>query len=158
MLMAGIGLDASVVRRVQPALKKRIGKLAFWFSGLSQLAAWNPASFSLEIDGKKYDATFAAVGKAARYGGDLAITPRARLDEPEFEICVFQTSSRRRYLKLLSQAMREGLSEHSEGVRFLRSQTVRATGDVPVQVDGEVIGKLPMRFEIAPHSLEVIVP
>ena len=158
MLMAGIGLDASVVLRVQPALKKRIGKLAFWSSGLSQLASWNISSFSLEVEGKTYDATFAAVGKAAKYGGDLAITPGARLDQPEFEICVFETSSRRRYLKLLSQAMREGLSDNSQGVRFLRSQKVRATGDVPVQVDGEVIGHLPMRFEIARHSLEVIVP
>lgn len=158
MLMAGIGLDASVVLRVQPALKKRIGKLAFWFSGLSQLASWNPSSFSLEVEGKKFDATFAAIGKAPKYGGDLGITPRARLDAPDFEICVFETSSRRRYLKLLSQAMREGLSETSEGVRFIRSQKVKATGDVPVQVDGEVIGNLPMRFEIAPHSLEVIVP
>jgi diacylglycerol kinase family enzyme len=35
---------------------------------------------------------------------------------------------------------------------------VRATGDAPVQVDGELLGQLPMRFEIAPHSLEVIVP
>ena len=158
LLMAGIGLDASVVLRVQPALKKRVGKLAFWFSGLSHLASWNPASFALEIEGKQYNATFAAIGKAARYGGDLSITPRARLDQPNFEICVFETSSRRQYLRLLSQAMREGLTEKSEGVRFLRAQSVRAIGDVPVQVDGEVIGNLPMRFEIAPHSLEVVVP
>ena len=27
-----------------------------------------------------------------------------------------------------------------------------------VLIDGELIGQLPMRFEIAPHSLEVIVP
>ena len=158
LLMAGIGLDASVVLRVQPALKKRVGKLAFWLSGLSHLASWNPRPFTLEIEGKQYDATFAAIGKAARYGGDLSITPRARLDQPDFEICVFETSSRRQYLRLLSQAMRNGLTEKSEGVRFLRAKRVRAIGDVPVQVDGEVIGRLPMRFEIAQHSLEVIVP
>jgi hypothetical protein len=48
VLMAGIGLDASVVRRVQPSLKKRIGKGAFWISGLSHLATWNPKPFTLE--------------------------------------------------------------------------------------------------------------
>ncbi len=158
LLMAGIGLDASVILRVQPTLKKHVGKLAFWFSGLTQLALWNPSSFALEINEMEYQATFAAIGNAATYGGDLAITPRARIDQPEFEICVFETSSRRRYLQLLSQAMRDGLTEKSEGVRFLRSHQVKATGDVPVQVDGEVIGRLPMRFEIAPHSLEVVVP
>jgi len=157
-LMAGIGLDASVVRRVQPSLKKRIGKGAFWVSGLSHLATWNPKPFTLEIDDQKYTATFAAIGKAARYGGDLSITPGARLDRREFEICMIQTMSRLRYLRLLSYAMREGMPRNSSEVQFVKATTVRAHGDAQVQVDGELLGHLPMRFEIAPHSLNIIVP
>lgn len=158
VLMAGIGLDASVVQRVQPSLKKRIGKGAFWISGLSHLAKWNPKPFTLEIEGKNYTATFAAIGKAARYGGDLSITPGARLDLPEFEICIIETSSRLHYLHLLSYALRAGMPADKRGVRFVRAASVRAKGDAQVQVDGELIGQLPMRFEIAPESLEVIVP
>ena len=158
VLMAGIGLDASVVRRVQPSLKKRIGKGAFWVSGLSHLATWNPRPFTLEIDNRKYNATFAAVGKSARYGGDLAITPGARLDQREFEVCMIETTSRLRYLHLLSYAMRNGMPRDKPEVRFVKAVSVRASGDAQVQVDGELLGHLPMRFEIAPHSLEVIVP
>lgn len=157
VLMAGIGLDASVVRRVQPSLKKRIGKGAFWLSGLSHLATWDPRPFTLEIDGKKYTATFATIGKAAKYGGDLAITPGARLDQREFEVCIIETMSRFRYLHLLSHAMREGMRDKPE-VQFVKATSVKAYGDAQVQVDGELIGHLPMRFEIAPHSLEIIVP
>jgi len=158
VLMAGIGLDASVVKRVQPSLKKRIGKGAFWISGLSHLATWNPVPFTLEINGDKYTATFATIGKAPRYGGDLAITPGARLDQPEFEICIIETSSRMRYLRLLSHAMRSGMPRDKPEVCFVSSTSVNAYGDASVQIDGELIGQLPMRFEIAPHSLEVIVP
>jgi len=158
ILMAGIGLDASVVKRVQPSLKKRIGKGAFWLSGFSHLATWNPQPFTLEINGDNYTATFATIGKAARYGGDLAITPGARLDKPEFEVCIIQTSSRMRYLRLLSQAMRNGMPRDKPEVRFVTTTTVKAYGDAAVQIDGELLGHLPMRFEIAPHSLEVIVP
>ena len=158
VLMAGIGLDASVVRRVQPSLKKRIGKGAFWVSGLSHLATWNPQPFILEINGHNYTSTFAAIGKAAKYGGDLAITPGARLDQPEFEICIIDTRSRLRYLHLLSQAMRNGMPRDTPEVRFVTATTVKAHGDAHVQIDGELIGHLPMRFEIAPHSLEIIVP
>ena len=158
VLMAGIGLDASVVRRVQPSLKKRIGKGAFWISGLSHLADWNPIPFTLEINGKQYTATFAAIGKAARYGGDLAITPGARLDQREFEICIIETMSRVRYLHLLSYAMRNGMPRDKPEVRFVNADSVKAYGEAAVQIDGELIGELPMRFEIAPHSLEVIVP
>src|SRR5215213_1525861 len=158
VLMAGIGLDASVVRGVQPNLKKRIGKGAFWISGLSHLADWNPRPFILEINGQEYTSTFAAIGKAARYGGDLSITPGARLDQPEFEICLIETVSRLSYLRLLSYAMRTGMPQDKPGVRFIKTAVVRATGNAPVQVDGELIGQLPMRFEIACNSLEVIVP
>jgi diacylglycerol kinase (ATP) len=158
VLMAGIGLDASVVKRVQPSLKKRIGKGAFWISGLSHLATWNPLPFTLEINGDKYTATFATIGKAARYGGDLAITPGARLDQPEFEVCIIETSSRMRYLRLLSHAMRNGMPRNKPEVRFINAVNVKADGDAAVQIDGELLGQLPMRFEIAPHSLEVIVP
>ncbi len=158
VLMAGIGLDASVVRGVQPSLKKRIGKGAFWISGLSHLATWNPRPFTVEIDDQTYTATFAAIGNGARYGGDLAITPGARLDQREFEVCIIKTASRLRYLHLLSYAMRNGMPRDKPEVIFVNAVTVKARGDAPVQVDGELIGQLPMRFEIAPDSLEVIVP
>jgi diacylglycerol kinase family enzyme len=158
LLMAGIGLDASVVRRVHPGLKKRIGKAAFWFSGLSHLADWKPAPFKIEVDGQWHTATFATIGKAASYGGDLTVTPRAQLDQPDFEICIIETHSRLRYLYLLSHAMRSGVPSGRHGVHFLRATRARATGEAPVQVDGELIGSLPMRFEIAAESIEVIVP
>ncbi len=158
ILMAGIGLDASVVKRVQPSLKKRIGKGAFWVSGLSHLATWNPRPFVLEINGHKYTSTFAAIGNGAKYGGDLAITPGARLDQPEFEVCIIDTRSRLRYLHLLSQAMRTGMPRDTPEVKFVNAITIKAHGDAHVQIDGELIGHLPMRFEIAPHCLEIIVP
>jgi YegS/Rv2252/BmrU family lipid kinase len=157
LLMAGIGLDASIAKCVRPALKKRIGEAAYWYSGLEHFARWKPRSFRLEVDGNEYDATFAAVGKAARYGGNLSITPRARMNRPEFEICLIQSPRRLRYLKLLPFAMFGGMPEGMKDVCFLRTTNVRASGDgVPVQVDGEVIGDLPMSFSISPHSIEVL--
>jgi diacylglycerol kinase (ATP) len=158
LLMAGIGLDASVVGRVHPSLKKRFGKGAFWFSGLSHLAKWNPKSFMIETEGHRYNATFAAIGNAPSYGGDLAITPRARLDQPEFEVCIIDTFSRLRYLSFLSYAMRSGMPRNKGSVRFLQTNCVKGIGDESVQVDGELIGQLPMTFEIAQQSIEIIVP
>ncbi len=158
LLMAGIGLDASVVRGVHPGLKKQFGKGAFWFSGLSHLADWKPRPFEIEVAGQHFSATFATIGKAAGYGGDLTVTPRAQLDQPDFEICIIETHSRLRYLYLLSHAMRRGVPTDRRGVHFLRATRARATGEAAVQVDGELIGSLPMTFEIAAESVEVIVP
>lgn len=158
LLMAGIGVDAEVVNEVSASLKKRFGKAAFWFTGFRQLTRWNPPVFTVQIDNQEYQATFVAIGNAAGYGGDLAITPRARLDVDEFEVCIIQTKSRWRYLHLASKALSHRLKENSSYVRFVQTNSVKGYGDAAVQVDGEVIGKLPMHFEIAPDSLEVIVP
>lgn len=157
-LMAGIGLDASVVERVRPFLKRRIGKAAFWYSGLEHLASWQPVSFNLEVAGETFAATFAAIGKGSRYGGDLSITPRARLDQPEFEICIINSNTRLRYLSLLPALMRSGITEGTKDVHFIRATRARVTGQVAVQVDGELIGTPPMTFEIVRDPIEIIVP
>ncbi|HEX8707341.1 MAG TPA: YegS/Rv2252/BmrU family lipid kinase [Pyrinomonadaceae bacterium] len=156
VLMAGVGLDASVVRRVNPRLKRRFGEAAFWYSGLGHLAHWRPIPFSVEIDGRTFPATFAAIGKSARYGGNLAITPRACLTRPDFEICLVDSDSRLRYLRLLSFAVRGGASAEMPGLRFIRATRARVSGEARVQADGELIGELPMTFEIAPSSIEII--
>jgi len=159
LLMAGIGLDASVVERVRPRLKRRVGTGAFWVSGLSHLATWRPRPFEVEVGGRTVPATFAAVGKAAHYGGELGITPRARIDVPDFEICAVDSLSRIRYLRLLSHAMRRrGVPAGTAGVQFLRATRARAVGDAAVQVDGELFGRLPMTFEIVADPIEVIAP
>ena len=156
LLMAGIGLDAAIVDRVRPALKKRVGKAAFWYAGLANFARWRPQQFLIEINGQEHSATFAALGKTPRYGGDLGITPRARLDQPEFEICLIDSVHRLRYLKLLPFAMFGGLSETMSGIKFLRASSASATGNALVQLDGELIGPLPMNFTVTPHVIEVV--
>jgi YegS/Rv2252/BmrU family lipid kinase len=157
LLMAGIGLDAAIVDRVRPELKKRLGKAAFWYSGLESLAVWGIKEFQLDIDGQHHSATFAALGKTPRYGGNLAITPRARLDHPHFEICLIQSSNRLRYLQLLPFTLFGGIPEGTKGMCYLSATRVLATGDgVLAQIDGELIGSLPMTFEITPYVIELV--
>lgn len=157
-MLAGVGLDASVVRHVRPRLKRRVGEAAYWYAGLGHLAHWKPREFTVEIDGERLPATYAAIGKAPWYGGGLRITPRARLDAPTFEVCVVNLHSRLRYLRLLGQAMRGGAHEGTRGVAFRTATRVRCDGDADVQADGELIGSLPMTFKIIPEGVEVIVP
>jgi YegS/Rv2252/BmrU family lipid kinase len=157
LLMAGVGLDAAIVDRVRPELKKRVGKAAFWYSGLESLTRWKPTPFVVEIEGRTHPGTFAAFGRTPRYGGNLAITPRAKLDRPEFEICLIDASERRRYLKLLPFAMFGGMPKTLKGVSFFDAAAARVTGEgVLVQADGELIGSLPMSFAVTPHVIEVV--
>ncbi|HYP02490.1 MAG TPA: diacylglycerol kinase family protein, partial [Pyrinomonadaceae bacterium] len=158
-LMAGIGLDASVVERVRPRLKRRVGEGAFWVSGLGHLVRWQPVPFTVEIEGRSYPATFAAFGRAAHYGGDISVTPGARLDVPEFEICIVNSHSRLRFLQLLAHGLRRNGARHETPfVSYVRATRARATGGARMQVDGELVGRLPVTFEIAPTPVEVFAP
>lgn len=156
-LMAGVGLDASIVKQVKPELKKRVGKAAFWYSGLEHLAFWKPIPFTLEINGDEYPATFAAVGNAPHYGGNLAVTPNARLGSPEFEICVINSRNRLKFLQLLPYAVIGTEANGIKDITHLRTTNARASGDgVLVQADGELIGELPMTFEVAPVAINIV--
>jgi YegS/Rv2252/BmrU family lipid kinase len=157
-MLAGVGLDASVVSHVRPRLKRRVGEAAFWYAGLGHLAHWTPREFTVEVEGERLTATYAAVGKAPWYGGGLALTPRASLDADTFEVCVINTRSRLRYLRLLAHAVRGGAPVGTRGVTYVRAARLRCEGEVAVQADGELIGELPMTFEIVPEGLEVVVP
>lgn len=158
LLMAGIGLDASIVRRVPANLKRHAGEAAFWYAGLTHLARWQPVQFTIEVDGKSLPATFASIGKAPRYGGGLRITPGACSTEPQFQLCIVDSHSRFRYLSLLARAFSSGVNEGRSDARLLRATRVRATGDAPVQLDGELTGTLPITFEIAPQPVTLFVP
>lgn len=157
-MLAGVGVDASVVSQVRPAMKRRVGEAAFWYAGLGQLARWRPVEFRIEIEGESFDATYAAIGKAPWYGGGLRITPRARLDAEEFEVCAVVSRSRLRYLYLLGRALGAGADRETRGVCFRTARSVRATGRALVQADGEIIGNLPMNFEMERERLDVLVP
>lgn len=157
LLMAGVGIDATIAGAVRPGLKRVVGKGAFWYAGIGFLLKWGPQSFAMEVAGETIPVTFACVANAASYGGGLVLTPGAQIDQPEFEILLIDSASRARYLYLLTLVMRGRVKPGTPGVRYLHANRARALGDALVQVDGEVIGKTPMTFEIAPGTIDVIV-
>ena len=159
VMMAGIGLDASIARGVNKRLKRRVGELAYWVTGVKHLFTWPAERFTITVDGQAFDSTFAIVGKGKGYGGRMLLTPNARLDEPLFEVYILPPLARNvAYLPALS-ACRRGRPEAS-GATLIKGRRVEANSShAPwVEADGEVIGPLPMSFEVVPDALTLIVP
>jgi YegS/Rv2252/BmrU family lipid kinase len=159
-LMAGIGLDASIVKRVNYTLKRRVGLLAYWFAGFHQLMNWRPQPFTLRIAGVDYPATFAAIGNSAGYGGGLKITSLARLDEHCLDVCIFSTVSRLQYLRYLISCYSGKPTHKMPGVVYLKADQVEAitAKSALVQVDGELMGSLPMTFDVVSNAVSLVVP
>jgi diacylglycerol kinase (ATP) len=161
LLMGGVGLDASIVNVVDPGLKARTGKLAYWLAGLSKIAD-RVEQFTARIDGIEMRCGFALVSRVRNYGGDLEIASGASLLSDEFEIVLFEGSHPLRYSGyMLGVGAR--CVQLLPGVNTLRAKAAEfcagaSLKGIPVQIDGESEGLLPARFEIAPAALTLLVP
>src|SRR5262249_30393712 len=159
LLMAGIGLDAAIVQSVNLGLKKQLGIGAYLAAGLDFFARFPPPPFSLTFNGQQHSSTFAVISKAASYAAWFTISPDAKLADESFKVCSFNSQSRLVYLgyALLSTL---GHHIHSRGVTYEATPQVSANSNdaALVQLDGEVVGRLPMRFEIVPAALRIVAP
>jgi len=159
LMMAGIGLDASIARGVNKKLKRRTGEFAYWVTGIKHLLRWQAEPFVIEVDGEPYESVFTVIGNGKGYGGRMCMTPGAKLEEPWFEVYMLpRLASNFSYLGALSGCLR-GKPERTRA-RIVRGRHIKAhsTGQPWVEVDGEVIGPLPMTFDVVPDALSLIVP
>ena len=160
LLMAGVGLDANVVRRVSPEWKRRLGKLSYWQGGFAQIGRHLP-EFEVRCDDRSYTASFALLARVRNYGGDLEIARHANLLADDFAVVLFEGPSTVRYLKYFAGVLTRRLGG-MRGVTLLHTQTleIRAIGgeEIDLQVDGESAGLAPARVEIAAERLRLMLP
>lgn len=158
-IMAGAGFDAHVVANVSTALKQRIGKLAYVWEALRQLFLFPYGRYRVTVDGAAYDAASVVVAKGRLYAGPYVAAPKASLDSPEFQVCLFQRGGRWnaiRYAVALALGVLPRLSDYC----IVNGREVRIEGPAgdPVQGDGDIIAHLPAEIRLAPVSLSLMAP
>jgi YegS/Rv2252/BmrU family lipid kinase len=159
LLMAGIGLDATIVQGVDLNLKRLVGIGAYLASGLGYLARLPLTPFSIDLNGKHYESTFTVIANAASYAVWFKLTPDARMDDDKLDICLFNSRSRLAYLKYALMSL-TGSHTRSAGVVYQEACRIKANSNdaALVQLDGDVVGHLPMQFEILPRALRIVAP
>lgn len=160
LLMAGVGLDAHIVASVDPVLKKRLGKLAYWLGGFGQLGRRFP-EFRVVVDGEALSSSFTLVSRVRNYGGDLEIAKTASLLDDDFELVSFEGEDSFQYLKYLTAVLANALDKiEGVAIRRVRQAEFQPPEDqeILVQVDGEPAGKLPARVELVPRAVTLLVP
>jgi diacylglycerol kinase (ATP) len=163
LLMAGIGFDAEVARRVERGPFKRLGmKLVNYLATTGRLTVTHqPTKVWMRTEGhrRSVNALMILVGNTRLYGGAMTFAKQAVADDGWLDLVIMGNGS---VLYRAGLFLRAAFSRTSLGprVRYARCRTVRFESNtpLPVQVDGEVIGTLPMTFSVAPLALTVIVP
>jgi diacylglycerol kinase (ATP) len=159
--VGGAGPDGEMVHVLEEERERRTGMLAYWLEGFRQLLRYPFPELRLSSAGRELRGTLVIVGRTQHYGGPFRITTGASLFEDSFEIVVYTTRSRWRYLFCLP-ALWLGRLRRVEGIHFWKATEVACepAGDdmVYAQVDGEPVGALPLHFRIVPDALTLVLP
>lgn len=158
-MMAGIGFDAHVVANVSVSLKRWTGKFAYVAETLSQLFRHRPRLYEVQVDGRLYRAASAIIAKGHFYGGRFVCAPDARLDSPDFHVCLFMRAGRLHVLRYAA-ALLFGCLHRLPDVTIVPARRVEVTAPAgePVQGDGDTLAWLPARVDVLVGALILVMP
>lgn len=159
LCMAGVGLDAQIVHNVDPGLKARAGKLAYWVAGWSLLGR-KLAQFRASSGGEVRQCSFALLSRVRNYGGDFQIAPTVTLADSNFEAVLFEGVTSLPYVKYFAGMAMKRIAG-MKGVGLFRTTEMEFKAldrRVWVQIDGELAGHLPAEIRIVPDALTLLVP
>lgn len=158
-LMVSAGFDAEVVHAVAPALKRRLGKLAYVLTAL-RLAVTRPhRHLTVEADGESLPCRLAIVTNSACYGGPFVLCPAACATEPGLHLVALVNDSLPALVRVGLALLFNRLARARDVViRPVERVEIRAEGSVAVQVDGDAFGATPVLIEPAKRSLAIIAP
>jgi YegS/Rv2252/BmrU family lipid kinase len=156
--LAGIGLDAQTVQATTYEFKKNFGPLSYLISA-TQIAARKPPRLIVETPERTEEGSFVLVGNGRYYGGPFEIFKQARIDDGKLDVLIFKNLG---YLDIVRYLNAIVFGTHTQlpDVTYFQTTklTVRSDEEVPVEVDGEVIGNVPVTFEFSSHKLQVLAP
>lgn len=159
--IAGAGLDSHFFARTSPALKQRIGWLAYLPAAAAALLQ-PPGRFVIEVDGQSLTVRSPLVLVAN--GGSIVspmirLHPDVRSDDGWLDVLVFTATEPWSIGRTIWGLATRSL-DRSPFVVHLRGRTVRLASEpiLPVQLDGDVVTRTPTEFTIEPGAVRVIVP
>jgi YegS/Rv2252/BmrU family lipid kinase len=159
VMMAGIGFDAHVVRGIDPRLKRAVGKGAYVWQSLVEIARYRPQRFLLTIDGTPYAAASAVFANGHYYAGRYTCAPDATLTDSLLHVCLFKTGGRLAVIRY-GASLLIGLLHRRDDVEIVPATRIRVEGEGadPVHGDGDIIAGLPLEVGMDPKGIDVIVP
>lgn len=157
-----IGIGAEVVRRTRNGEKVLGGSLAYALATVPllftypnpevELALENSLPFSLPVTG-------ISIGNGAITAGGMHLTPHAVLDDGLIDVLVMKGQSPlHRTVSFLQVRSGHHLESHRFAYHQVRSIRISSRSDLLVTADGEMVGRLPARFETHPHAVHIHCP
>jgi YegS/Rv2252/BmrU family lipid kinase len=158
--IASVGFDSDVQVLANRTRIVR-GSQVYTYAALRTLATWQPARFSVEIDGDAFEHVgwSVAAGNAQYYGGGMRYAPTASLSDGLLDVVLAARSSRPHFLTQLPRVFAgRHIDDGHVTVRRARRLVVDADRPFQLYADGDPIADLPAEIVVAPGALRMLVP
>lgn len=157
--LAGVGLDAEVVRRTSRESKKTLGPLSYLLS-LAQVAGEKPPQITLlGPDGEQRTGSFVLLGNGRFYGGPFTFFRKGSPCDGMLDVLVFRNQSPWDLLRYM-HAMLMGHHADLPDVEYFQTRELsfESGSPVPYELDGEMAGYLPLKVQLEMGGLTVLAP
>jgi diacylglycerol kinase (ATP) len=163
ILSVSAGVGSRTMEDVKRQEKRRFGKLVDLWKGIKQLMEFRSYLFDVKIDGKlsRFRASELMVANSASLAlKALQLDPGIRMDDGKMNVCRIYANTLGEYFKLAVSMLR-GYQKHNWNVLCMeatREVEIHCREKLPVQGDGDIIGRLPVTVKIYPKAVQIVAP
>lgn len=159
--VASIGLSTELAQGLDPALKKRFGRLGYALAAFKVLAKARPFPAKIVEKGTVIDVDSfqIAVGNGRLYGGGNVIEETAEIDDGHLDLYSLEMTNLWK-LALMLRSFRSGRHGAWKEVRTARCVEfdIETRKPMPVNADGEIVTSTPAHFKVHPKAISVFAP
>lgn len=169
LMIAGVGADAEMLYRLAFGFKSRYGMLAYYSVATQVWLGHKFVPFTVDFNDlerstrRREQVTQILAVHIKHFGGLLrSLSPAAALHRGDFQLVMFKTRSRIRYLHFVMGVM-SARHWSVPGVEVVRTDEVVCTpmensSRVYTEADGELLGTLPAMVRMLPETVSVLIP
>ena len=160
-VMAGVGVDAEVVRRVHDRRRGHINKLSYVVPTLQAFSGYPYPAIEVEVEdtGERLRGAMVFVFNLPRYALGLPLPAGADPCDGALNLYVFERPGLlhlARYLRAIVGGRQDSLADYQH--RVVRRVRLWSAEPAPLQTDGDPAGWLPASLEVVPQALTLVVP
>jgi len=159
--VASIGLSSELAQKLDPAIKKRFGRLGYAIAAMRILAS--AKRFSARIiekgSGTRVKTYQIAIGNGRLYGGGNVVEQTAAIDDGTLDLYSLEVRNLWK-LALMVRAFRTGTHGAWKEVRTARCMEfdIETRRPMPINTDGEIVTATPAHFRVMPAAVTVFTP
>ena len=169
IVAAGVGADAFFFSRLDSRLKQRFGYVVYLVEALRLWATYKFPMFTASFTEsgretpREVEASQLLAVRISDFGGLVGnLAPGASISNGKLRVIAFKTFSRVRYLRFLTAVLfgRHSYAHTIELVKCISVECRNREGSAEqlfVEADGELLGTLPVRIEVEPQALNLLI-